>query len=114
MSTPLQVRRDSGRETATVIRSALLRRALGATLALILLAPAAADAHATRHTTPTATATSGTCSAAMPCRIDHAINAASAGDEVVVAPGQLRGHGPRSTRDGRSTSTASRARRRRC
>ena len=70
-----------------VVRSASLRTTLGATLAVILLAPAAASAHVTRYTTAAATATSGTCSAAMPCRIDHAINAAADGDEVVVATG---------------------------
>ena len=70
-----------------MIRSASLRRALGAGLTLAVLGPAAAEANATRYTTPAATATSGLCSAAMPCRVDHAINAASAGDEVVVGPG---------------------------
>jgi len=69
-----------------VVRTVQFRRALGAAFTLALLAPAAAEAHV-RHTTPVASATSGTCSAALPCRIDHAINAANAGDEVVVAPG---------------------------
>ena len=64
-----------------------LRRALGATLAIVLLAPAAAQANNVRYTTPTATAISGDCSAPMPCRIDYAINAAGTGDEVVVATG---------------------------
>jgi hypothetical protein len=63
-----------------------LRAATGATLALILL-PAAASAHATRYVTPAATATSGDCTAAMPCKVGYAINGASAGDEVVIAPG---------------------------
>jgi hypothetical protein len=55
-------------------------------LALVTLSPAATQA-AVRHTTPAATATAGTCSSALPCRIDHAVNAAADGDEVVVAPG---------------------------
>ena len=54
---------------------------------LALLAPAAAGAQTIRHTASAASSTSGTCSAALPCRIDHAINAAADGDEVVVAPG---------------------------
>jgi hypothetical protein len=66
-------------------RLALLRCALGATLALFVL-PAAASA-ATRHVTPAATATSGDCTAAMPCKVGYAVNGASPGDEVVVAPG---------------------------
>jgi hypothetical protein len=66
--------------------SVCIRRAAGVSLALAALAPAVASA-AVRHTTPAATATAGTCSAALPCRIDHAVNAASDGDEVVVAPG---------------------------
>jgi hypothetical protein len=67
-------------------RLTLLRAAIGATAALTLL-PAAANAHVTRYASPTATATSGDCSAAMPCKIGYAINGASPGDEVVVAPG---------------------------
>ena len=66
-------------------RLPLLRPALGATLALILL-PAAASAH-TRYASPTATATSGDCPAAMPCKIGYAVNGANPGDEVVVTPG---------------------------
>jgi hypothetical protein len=64
-----------------------ISRALGAGLVLAVLAPAAAQAHTTRYAAPTATATSGDCSAAMPCRIGYAVNGASTGDEVVVAPG---------------------------
>ncbi len=66
-------------------RLPLLRPALGAAFALILL-PAAASAH-TRYASPTATATSGDCPAAMPCKIGYAVNGASPGDEVVVTPG---------------------------
>ncbi len=67
-------------------RLALLRPALGASLVLMLL-PAAASAHSTRYAAPTATATSGDCTAAMPCKVGYAINGAGPGDEVVVAPG---------------------------
>ena len=61
-------------------------RAIGATLVIALLAPAAASAN-TRYATPAATASSGDCSATMPCRIDYAINGAGGGDEIVVASG---------------------------
>src|SRR4029078_164920 len=40
-----------------------------------------------RYTSPSATSTSGSCQAAMPCKIGYAINNASAGDHVVVTPG---------------------------
>ena len=66
-------------------RLPLLRPALGATLTLVLL-PAAASAH-TRYASPTATATSGDCPAAMPCKIGYAVNGATPGDEAVVTPG---------------------------
>ena len=65
-------------------------RAIGAILAIVLLAPAAAGANSARYTTPTATASSGDCTAAMPCKIGYAINEASEGDEVVVASGVYR------------------------
>ena len=52
-----------------------------------MAAPAAAAAHSTRYVTPTATAISGTCSAALPCKVGYAINEASEGDEVVIASG---------------------------
>ena len=57
--------------------------ALGASMSIL---PATAGA-AERWTSPSATATSGSCSALMPCRIDHAVNAAEAIDVVVVMPG---------------------------
>jgi hypothetical protein len=57
-----------------------------AVVCLLLLAPASAGA-AQRWTTPDSTATSGSCAAASPCQIDHAVNGAAAGDEVIVAPG---------------------------
>lgn len=66
-------------------RLTLLRPALGATLALILL-PAAASAN-TRYASPTASATTGDCPAAMPCKLGYAVNGAAPGDEVVVTPG---------------------------
>ena len=64
-----------------------IRRTLGAGILLALLAPTAAQASAVRHTSPTATATSGDCAAAMPCKIGYAVNSAAPGDEVIVAPG---------------------------
>ena len=67
--------------------SVFIGRALGAGLALAVLLPAAAQAQATRYAAPTATATSGGCSAALPCKLGYAINGARPGDEVIVAPG---------------------------
>jgi hypothetical protein len=64
-----------------------IRRTLGAGVVLAVLVPATAQAHVTRYASPTATATSGDCSAAMPCKIGYAVNGATSGDEVVVAPG---------------------------
>ena len=68
-------------------RPASLIPAIAATAAVALLAPATAQAQGTRYTNPAATATSGLCPAAMPCRIDYAINGSSDGDEVIVGPG---------------------------
>ena len=63
------------------------RRAFGTALTLALLAPAAAEAHSVRYVTPAATATSGDCTSAMPCKIGYAVNSASPSDEVIVASG---------------------------
>ncbi|HKP21906.1 MAG TPA: choice-of-anchor Q domain-containing protein, partial [Thermoleophilaceae bacterium] len=57
-----------------------------AVMCLLLLAPASAGA-AQRWTTPDSTATSGSCTPAAPCQIDHAVAGAAAGDEVIVTPG---------------------------
>jgi hypothetical protein len=57
-----------------------------ATIAGSLLVPQTAPA-AQRWASPTSTVTSGACLATSPCRIDHAVNAAASGDEVIVAPG---------------------------
>ena len=54
--------------------------------AALLLVPSSAPA-AQRWASPTSTNTSGACHAADPCRLDHAIGAAAAGDEVIVSPG---------------------------
>jgi hypothetical protein len=55
-------------------------------LVLASLSPAAASA-ATRYTTPSATDTAGLCTELLPCRIDHAVNDALDGDEIVVGAG---------------------------
>jgi hypothetical protein len=56
--------------------------------AAMLAIPASAAAHEPRYTTPTATETvSGSCPVESPCRLDHAVNGASSGDTVHVAPG---------------------------
>lgn len=56
------------------------------TAALVLAIPATASA-AQRYAAPSATNVNGTCPVESPCRIDHAVDAASAGDTVHVAPG---------------------------
>jgi hypothetical protein len=63
-----------------------MRRLLLPVLTLmLLLVPASAQAHQ-RWASPTGT-TSGACSAASPCRIDHAVGGAVSGDEVIVTSG---------------------------
>ena len=63
-------------------------RAAGAVIALALAVPGAAAAHTTRYTNPAASATSGDCSSAFPCRFDYAVEGASDGDTVSVAAGE--------------------------
>ena len=49
---------------------------------------AAAPAHAaTRYAEPASTDALGSCSSLQPCALEHAVNDAAAGDEVVVRPG---------------------------
>lgn len=55
-------------------------------LALALL-PAAAALAAERYASPTSTDTTGDCDQTDPCRIGHAIEDATAGDEVILLPG---------------------------
>src|SRR4029077_3674859 len=69
-------------------------RALGATTLLALLIPTAAAAHEARYTSPAATATSGDCPIAFPCRIDYAIEGASDGDNLVVGGGEYQIEAP--------------------
>src|SRR5687767_5287477 len=52
----------------------------------LFLLPVSAHA-AQRWVSAQSTVSSGTCSATSPCGIEHAIEGAAAGDEVVVAPG---------------------------
>jgi hypothetical protein len=64
----------------------MVRRTLITALAgLATLAPAAPAAE--RWASPESTATNGTCAFATPCRIDHAVNAAIAGDVVKIKAG---------------------------
>jgi hypothetical protein len=65
-------------------------RATGAVIALALAVPGTAGAHTTRYTSPAASATSGDCSSAFPCRLDYAVEGASDGDTVAVASGEYR------------------------
>ena len=68
-----------------------LRSAFVCVLGLLAM-PASADA-AQRWASPGSTVASGPCSVTSPCDIEHAIEGATAGDQVVVAPGayQLAG-----------------------
>jgi hypothetical protein len=55
---------------------------------LALAAFVATPAHAAkRYASPTSTNAVGSCSSLQPCRLDHAVGGAAAGDEVVVLPG---------------------------
>jgi hypothetical protein len=76
-----------------MVRSRICR-ALGTTAVLVLAFSATATADVARYTNPAATATSGDCSIAFPCRIDYAIEGASDGDNVVVAPGEYQVDAP--------------------
>jgi hypothetical protein len=62
--------------------------ALIAVIALVAgLVSASPAAGAVRYASPLSLDTTGTCGSASPCRLDHAVGGASAGDEVVVTPG---------------------------
>jgi hypothetical protein len=63
-------------------RLSLLAATFGALLSLA--SPASA---AQRYAAPTSTDVVGSCSAMAPCRLDHAVSGASAGDEVIVQSG---------------------------
>jgi hypothetical protein len=55
---------------------------------LALAAFGATPAHAAkRYASPTSTNAMGSCSSLQPCRLDHAVGGAAAGDDVVVLPG---------------------------
>ena len=73
---------------STASRTNHIRRtsalALAGIAALAMAAPASA---AERFASPTSGDAIGSCSSLSPCRVDHAINGAAAGDEVVVRPG---------------------------
>jgi hypothetical protein len=63
-------------------------RTITTAVAAVALLAAAAPAHgATRYAAPESTDAVGACSSLQPCRIDHAVNSASAGDEIVVGEG---------------------------
>jgi hypothetical protein len=63
------------------------RAVLAAAAILAALVPASAQA-TQRFATPASGATSGSCPASAPCDLAFAVHAASAGDKVVVAPGE--------------------------
>ena len=66
-------------------RARILRRI--ATLAVTVaaaLVPAAPASAAQRHASPTSIDVLGSCTELLPCRLDHAVNGAAAGDEVIV------------------------------
>jgi hypothetical protein len=68
------------------MRVSRLRALLPGAVAALLLVPSSAPA-AQRWASPTSTSTSGACHAAAPCKLDHAIGGAAAGDEIIVSPG---------------------------
>lgn len=63
----------------------LLIAAAAAGTAILSQAPAAMGAQ--RYASPSSTDVSGSCSVLAPCRLDHAVGDAGAGDEVIVEPG---------------------------
>jgi hypothetical protein len=60
---------------------------LATAFSLLGAAPALA---AQRYVSVGSTDTTGSCTQAAPCRIDHGVNDAAAGDEVIVAPGDYK------------------------
>src|SRR5918995_1899422 len=60
-----------------------------AAIVLLLLVPSTASA-AVRYATPGGSTASVACPASDPCRLDRAVNAAAANDEVVIGPGTYR------------------------
>lgn len=66
-------------------------RFLAGTTAVALIcgvwAASAVAGPATYYASPTSSDTTGSCSSSAPCRLDHALSLASAGDVVVVLPG---------------------------
>ena len=59
----------------------------GLVVSLLAALPAAPAAAAQRFASAMSSDGTGTCTTAAPCRLDHAIAGASAGDEVIVQPG---------------------------
>lgn len=72
---------------ATAMPSRMSRTATLAAVGAAVLAQAAPVLGATRHASPTSADAVGSCSSLAPCRLDHAVNGAVAGDEIIVAPG---------------------------
>lgn len=63
-----------------------LRCALPLATVAALLVPSGATA-AERWASPTGSAVPGACPASAPCKLEHAVSGAAAGDEVIVSPG---------------------------
>ncbi len=61
---------------------------------MLAMLPAGQAKAAQRWTSPASTDASGSCIELAPCRIDHAITGAAAGDEVIVTPGEYPLSGP--------------------
>jgi len=61
---------------------------------MLAMLPAGQAKAAQRWTSPASTDASGSCIELAPCRIDHAITGAAAGDEVIVTPGNYPLSGP--------------------
>lgn len=60
---------------------------VGVAVTLLVALPSAPAAAAQRFASALSSDTTGSCATGSPCRLDHAIAGASAGDEVVVEPG---------------------------
>ena len=68
-------------------------RLLGALLGLAALALPAPAGAAQRWASPTSTTSAASCTALAPCKLSYAISGSSAGDEVVLAPGDYQLNG---------------------
>ena len=86
-SSQLKVFGGSDDDTLMVHGVRLASVTLGALIAVFVVLPAAPVAAAQRFASALSSDTTGSCTQAAPCQLGHAIGGASAGDEVIVEPG---------------------------